>query len=108
MESRATLILLLATGLAGWGCANRTNQQVAPGPDAPDWLLSIHIGKDDKRSIVERVGEPAGIYESGTILIYRLDEDYRPVDSLGSTRFNLVLQFKEDGILRRKRLIQVR
>jgi hypothetical protein len=77
-------------------------------------LSFLQDGSTTREEVYLHLAEPSATFESGSILVYLLDEDaggYILIqrNAAGWTgKFSLVLDFDEGGVLRRHSLIRVR
>lgn len=101
-------LITLVLGLCLAGCAATTPIGRA------DLLDFVVDGRTTREQAYLELGEPSGIYEDGLILTYRLDEDeagYFPIErGIGfmGIRYNLVLVFADDGVLKRHSLVPIK
>ena len=103
---RRVTIILLILGVLAAGC---TVSKVRPvtGPKAnPDSLAFLVDGETDRESMAGRLGEPSRVFESGRLVVYRLDKRMQVAHGWNATRFNLVLVFDERGVLQRHGLVR--
>lgn len=101
----AMITLLLTICLAG--CASTPIGRA-------DLLDFVVDGRTTREQAYLQLGEPSGIYEDGSILTYRLDQDEagyflieRGTGFMG-IRYNLVMVFGPDGILERHSLVPIK
>ena len=102
----AALLLIMA------GCATR----IAPLDDkiAGQRLGFLHAGETTRQEIFDRLGIPAGSYEGGSVITYRMGEDSEGgmfVANAGakiraSSFYELILVFRQDHILERYSLVR--
>lgn len=102
---------LLAIGLLGAGC-------VTPNPyhADPALLQFLEDGRTTKEAVLLRLGQPSATLESEKYVTYRLGQDKHdgyflieraPMGWFG-VKYNLVLVFDPQGVLRRHSLVEVR
>lgn len=79
-----------------------------------DLLDFVVDGRTTREQAYLQLGEPSGIYEDGSILTYRLDQDeagYFLIErgqGFMGMRYNLIMVFGADGILERHSLVSIK
>jgi hypothetical protein len=104
-------MVVLVFGLLGAGCAT-TN----PFHADPQLLGFLEDGRTSKEAILLKLGQPSAVLESERYLTYRLGYDNKdgyflieraPLGWFG-VKYNLVLVFDGQGVLKRHSLVEVR
>ena len=72
------------------------------------WLFSLPHVRTERMELMARLREPTQTFESGRIVVYRLDKNYKVTHDWAETRYSLVLVFDSDDVLERHGLVQVR
>jgi hypothetical protein len=103
--------VMLAIGLLGAGCATPN-----PFHADPQLLQFLADGQTTKEAVLLKLGQPSATLESERFLTYRLGYEKKdgyflieraPVGWFG-VKYNLVLVFDPQGVLRRHSLVEVR
>lgn len=104
----AKAVLTIVLGLLVAAC------ETAPRIGRVDLLDFIQDGRTTREQTYLQLGEPAGSYENGRVLAYRLGKDaggsFIVAKALGfkGATTNLMLVFDERGVLSRHSLVQIK